>query len=121
MVKEKEDGRWAVPGGWCEIYMDLKENAVKECKEEANVDIELGRLLAIFRREFYKDYPAVCSEYAHYFAAKATSDDLRCNHETEDVRYFSLDALPKLSLKNSEKELNKAIEIYLNHFDVYCD
>lgn len=121
MVKEKQDGGWAVPGGWCEIFMDLKANAIKECKEEANADIELGRLLAIFRREFYKDYPAICSEYAHYFAAKAINSDLRCNFETEDVQYFPVNNLPKLSLKNSEKELMKAIEIYLNNKEVYCD
>ena len=121
MVKEKEDGGWAIPGGWCEIFMDLKDNAIKECKEEANVDIELGRLVAIFRREYYKDYPAVCSEYVHYFVAKAISNDLKCNHETEDVRYFKIDALPKLSLKNTEKELMRALDIYLNHLDVYCD
>lgn len=121
MVKEKQDGGWAVPGGWCEIFMDLKANAIKECKEEANADIELGRLLAIFRREFYKDYPAICSEYAHYFAAKAINSDLHCNFETEDVQYFPVNNLPKLSLKNSEKELMKAIEIYLNNEEVYCD
>lgn len=121
MVKEKNDGGWALPGGWCEIYMDLKANAIKECKEESNVDVELGRLIAIFRREFYKDYPSICSEYVHYFAAKAISNDLKPNHETDDVAYFALDNLPKLSLKNSERELSKAIEIYLNNLEVYCD
>ena len=121
MVKEKEDGGWAVPGGWCEIFMDLKDNAIKECKEEANVDVELGRLLAIFRREYYKDYPSICSEYVHYFVAKAISYDLKINHETEDVRYFKIDELPKLSLKNTEKELMKALDIYMNDLEVYCD
>lgn len=121
MVKEKEDGGWAVPGGWCEIYCNLKENASKEAKEEAGIEIEVGRLLAIFRRELYKNYPTVASEYVHYFAAKAIGTELRNNHETSDVAYFKLEELPPLSLKNSERELKKALQIYQEHLDVYVD
>ena len=53
--------------------------------------------------------------------AKATSFDLQCNHETNDVQFFPLDALPSLSRKNSKKELDKALEVYKNKLDVYCD
>ena len=121
MVKEKDDGGWAVPGGWCEIYHNLKENAHKEVEEEAGIEIDVGRLVAIFRRELYKNYPAITSEYVHYFVGKPIGGCLKTNHETSDVAYFSLDKLPKLSLKNSDRELRIALEVYKENKDVYVD
>ncbi len=115
MVKE-QDGGWAVPGGWCEINLSLKENARKEVKEEANVDIEIDRLLAIHLRKL-----VTCNEYVHYYSAKALSHDLKPNHETMDVRYFNVNELPTLSLKNSQKEIETALDVYLNHRAVYSE
>ena len=31
----ENDGRWSMPGGWCEYDMSPAENTVKEAKEEA--------------------------------------------------------------------------------------
>lgn len=121
MVKEKEDGGWAVPGGWCEIYRNLKENAYKEVEEEAGIEVEVGRLVAIFRRELYKNYPAVTSEYVHYFVAKPIGGTLKTNHETCDVAYFKIEELPQLSLKNSDRELTIALDVYKENKDVYVD
>lgn len=121
MVKEKEDGGWAVPGGWCEIYCNLSENARKEVLEEAGLEVEVGRLLAIFRRELYKNYPAIASEYVHYFVARIVGGSLRNNHETSEVAYFKLEDLPPLSLKNSERELSKVLQIYKDNLEVYVD
>lgn len=121
MVQEAQDGTWSVPGGWCEIFIDLKENAQKEVKEEAGIDIAMGRLLGIFRREKYKDYPTAISEYVHYFCAKPLSDDLQTNHETLAVGYFPLDDLPTLSRKNSQKELELAFAVYFNQLEAHMD
>lgn len=121
MVKEAQDDGWAVPGGWCEIYMGMKDNAIKEVKEESGVDIELGRLLAIFRREIYKNYPSIVSEYVHYFVGRPLTKNLIHNHETLDVGYFPLDQLPSLSRKNSSAELRLAFDVLLHDLDVYVD
>lgn len=121
MVQEKQDGGWAVPGGWCEIFTDLRTNAAKEVKEEAGVDIELGRLLAIFRRERYKNYPTLVSEYVHYFVANYQAGMLRPNHETTDVRFFSIHDLPILSKKNTLTELKQAWSVYEQQLEVWVD
>lgn len=41
----ENDGRWSMPGGWCEYDMSPAENTVKEAKEEAGLDVvvESGR------------------------------------------------------------------------------
>ena len=33
LVQEK-DGRWSLPGGWCDVNVSVGENTVKEVKEE---------------------------------------------------------------------------------------
>ncbi len=121
MVREKQDGGWSVPGGWCEIFTDLKENAIKEVKEEAGVAIALGRLLAIFRRERYKDYPTLVSEYVHYFIARYETGALQPNHETSDVRFFAMSDLPALSRKNTIAELKQAWMVYEQNLDAWID
>ncbi len=121
MVREKQDGGWSVPGGWCEIFTDLKENAIKEVKEEAGVAIALGRLLAIFRRERYKDYPTLVSEYVHYFIARYETGALQPNHETSDVRFFAMSDLPALSRKNTIAELKQAWMVYEQNMDAWID
>lgn len=121
MVREKQDGGWSVPGGWCEIFTDLKENAIKEVKEEAGVTIALGRLLAIFRRERYKDYPTLVSEYVHYFIARYENGALQPNHETSDVRFFAMSDLPVLSRKNTIAELKQAWMVHEQNLDAWID
>ena len=34
LVQEK-NGTWSLPGGWCDVDLSVKENTIKEVKEEA--------------------------------------------------------------------------------------
>lgn len=42
-----------MPGGWAEVNLSLKENIVKEVKEEAGINVIPKKLIAILDR--YKD------------------------------------------------------------------
>ena len=46
LVKEK-DGRWSLPGGWCDVNVSVGENTVKEVKEEAGLDVVAEKLIAV--------------------------------------------------------------------------
>ena len=35
LLVRESDGRWAMPGGWCDVNMSPAENVIKEAKEEA--------------------------------------------------------------------------------------
>lgn len=39
LVKESIDGSWSMPGGWAEPNLSVKENIIKEVKEEAGLYI----------------------------------------------------------------------------------
>ncbi len=121
MVKEKQDGNWAVPGGWCDVFESASESGIKEVKQEAGLDIEITQLLGIFQRERYKDYPTLISEYVHYFSGKIVSGELKHNHETLDVGFFDFNDLPTLSKKNTIMELQKAYQVYTGQSPVQFD
>lgn len=121
MVKEKQDGLWAVPGGWCDVFESSSESGRKEVKQEAGLDVRIDRLLGVFQRERYKDYPTLVSEYVHYYCGSILSGELKHNHETLDVGFFDINELPELSKKNTMMELTKAYQVYLNELPVQFD
>jgi len=121
MVQEKQDGNYAVPGGWCEVFDSLQETAIKEVKQESGLSIEVVRLLAIFQRERYKDYPTVLSEQVHYFLGKIVGGEIESNHEILSVGFKDINNLPELSKKNSRSEVQIAIKVALHDLPVYFD
>lgn len=121
MVQEKTDGGYAVPGGWCEVFESARQNAVKEVKQEAGLDVEIVRLLAVMQRELYKSKPTMISEYVFYFLAEVKGGTLAYNHELLDIGYFDYNALPVLSFKTSKRELEIAMDVLKHHKEVYFD
>lgn len=121
MVQEKSDGAYAVPGGWCDVFESARQNAVKETKQETGLDVEIVRLLAVMQRELYKVKPTMISEYVLYFLAEVKGGTLAYNHELLDIGYFDYNALPVLSFKTSQRELDIAMDVINNHKEVYFD
>lgn len=119
MVREKKDGLWSVPGGWCDIFISAKDNAVKECLEESGYRVEISRLVACYFRDYYKDRVLV-SEYALYFVGVVKELVASPVHEILEVGFFDVDHLPQLSSKNTALEISTALMAYKNnitHFE----
>ena len=43
LLVHEAEGAWALPGGWCEVDLSPVENTIKEAREEAGLEIEIGR------------------------------------------------------------------------------
>lgn len=121
MVKENVEGKWAVPGGWCDVFETVSENAIKEVKQESGYDVKLNRLLGVFQRERYKDYPTLVSEVVHYFSASVIGGGPLHNHETSEVQWFDFHQLPELSKKTTSKEIQRALHVLIHQLDVEFD
>lgn len=108
MVREASQQAYSLPGGWCDLYDSPKQTAINECMQEAGADIEIIRLVGVMNRTPFKS-PTSIPEYVLVFEAKLIGELHEHEYETDDVDFFDIENLPKLSPKVSEKEVLRMI------------
>lgn len=47
LLVRENTGKWSLPGGWVDVNVSVKENTVKEVKEEAGLDVTADRIIAV--------------------------------------------------------------------------
>jgi ADP-ribose pyrophosphatase YjhB (NUDIX family) len=113
LVKEKSDDKWSMPGGWADIDLTLKENLVKEAKEEAGAEIRVRRIIAVLDRNRAVNDPYPYSVYKFFVECEYVSGRYQDNSETSDCRFFSLSQLPELShTRNTYEQVKMCFEAY---------
>ena len=112
LVRER-DGRWAIPGGWCEYNLSPADNAVKELKEEAGVDAAVRSLIAVQDRDKHNQPPYAWRVCKIFLLCTCLGGTFAENSETTESRYFPLDALPPLAEeKNTPEQVALCFEAY---------
>lgn len=103
LVREK-NGKWSLPGGWCDAGLSVAESTVKEAKEEAGLDVRADFLIAVQDREKH-NLPVyavkICKIFVH---CTAFGGQFAANTETTESGYFALDSLPELSTEKNTRE-----------------
>lgn len=92
-VMEPSKGLWSFPGGYVDRYEKVEEAAVREVKEETNLDVTLKGLVGVYSE---KGNPVVLL----VFRAAITGDPKMMAEQKDEVselRFFSPDALPELA------------------------
>lgn len=97
LVKEVADGKWSLPGGWADVGYTPKEVAEKEVQEETGLEVQAGRLLALFDKKMHEHPPYLEYSYKICIQCEYLKGELRGSVETTDVGFFAPDALPELS------------------------
>ncbi len=112
LVRER-NGKWSMPGGWCDYNMSPAENTIKEAKEEAGLDISIDRLIAVQDRDKHNKPPYAYKIVKIFYLCHALGGSFIQNIETSDSRYFSEDKLPELAVeKCSEDQVKMCFEAY---------
>lgn len=112
LVKERK-GNWSLPGGWVDVNVSVKENTIKEVKEEAGLDVSADLIIAVQDREKH-NLPI----YAHkvckiFILCTLIGGKFEPNIETLESKYFALDELPTLATeKNNEEQIKMCFEAY---------
>src|ERR1700752_4900111 len=57
LVREREDGGWALPGGWADIGEPPSAMVVREVKEESGFEVVPRKLAALFDRNKHPHPP----------------------------------------------------------------
>lgn len=113
LVREQFDGKWALPGGYQDVNMSIRENVIKESSEEAGAVVNPIKVVAVldYNRHHHVNFPlgmvkifVLCEYINHSFNE---------NTETLGAEFYSLDDLPELSLtRTTKKQLEMCFECY---------
>ena len=97
LLVQESDGRWALPGGWCDVDQSVMDNTIKEVKEEAGLDVRAEKVIAILDKA--KNNPARSAHRVTkvFILCKSLGGAFVPNAETVASDYFALDKLPVLS------------------------
>ena len=99
-----EKGKWSLPGGWCEFNMSPADNAVKETKEEAGLDVAISKIIAVQDRDKHNLPPYAYGVVKIFYLCEVLGGSFSDNTETSESRYFSFEELPPLAEEKCSKE-----------------
>ena len=88
------DGKWTLPGGWCEYDVTLRGNAIKEAVEESGLDVTPVRLVAVLDHRKSNNPSSFFCAYNFLVLCEPHGGSFVPNIETTEARYFALDDLP---------------------------
>lgn len=112
LVKEK-NGTWSMPGGWVDVMQTVKSNTIKEVKEEAGLDVEAVRVIALQDRNLHNTPPYAYNVCKVFVLCEVLGGNFQSNIETVESRYFGLDELPVLAEeKNTREQIEMCFSAY---------
>lgn len=123
LVKESIDGCWSIPGGWAEFNLSIKENIVKEVKEEAGLNVVPKKLIAVLDRNKHNEPATAYGIYKIFVLCELIDGVFEKNIETEESGYFSITDLPPLSIeRNTKKQIEMCFQVSsCNNFSIIFD
>ena len=98
LVREREDGCWALPGGWADIGDSPSEVVVREIYEESGYHTRAIKLLAVYDRDRHGHPPLSHYVYKLFFQCELVSGSPSPSIETDEVAFFGENEIPQLSL-----------------------
>ena len=111
LLVRENNGRWSMPGGWCEYNLAPADNAVKEAREEAGVDVAVKKLIAVHDKDKHNPKPYLFGIVKIFYLCELIGGEFAPNIETSASGFFGPDELPPLAEeKCSEEQVRMCFE-----------
>lgn len=122
LVKEN-DGKWSLPGGWVDVHLSVKENIIKEVKEESGYIVNAEKLIAVQDRNKHNSPRYAYGVCKIFVLCSIIGGHFEENIETVACDFFDLTALPELSeAKNTKAQIEMCFQAYIDkHWQVMFD
>ena len=99
LVREREDGKWTLPGGWADVQASPAENVVREIQEESGFLTRAVKLRAVYDRSRHPHVPLFPHHvYKLFFRCEIIGGEAAESLETSEVAFFREHEIPDLSL-----------------------
>jgi ADP-ribose pyrophosphatase YjhB (NUDIX family) len=100
-------GKWVFPGGYVDRGEAVPDAAIRETKEESNLDVKLGTLLNVYS---YRNSAHIIVVYA----AEIVAGSLCAADECVDARVFKPEDIPwdELAFDSTRDALRDYVELY---------
>ena len=104
LLVRENDGRWSLPGGWVDVDVSVRENVIKEVREEAGLEVTADTVIAVQDRERH-NRPVYAWKVCKIFVlCSLVGGRFVPNIETTESGYFSLEDLPPLAEEKNNRE-----------------
>jgi len=121
LVREKD--KWSLPGGWVDYNESIRSNTIKEVKEEAGLDVEPVKIIAVQDRNKHNEPKYAYGICKIFVLCSVIGGEFQTNKETTESTFFALDCLPILAIeKVTLKQIEMCFEAHNNsNWNVYFD
>ena len=115
LLVRENNGKWSLPGGWVDVNVSVKENAIKEVKEESGLGVTADRIIAVQDRNKHN-----LPQYAYgvckvFVLCSLVGGQFEVNSETTDFDWFAMENLPELAEeKNTPAQVQMCFDAYRN-------
>ncbi|NOZ62959.1 MAG: NUDIX hydrolase [Calditrichaeota bacterium] len=109
LVKRKfppQAGDWTLPAGFMEYWESPEECAIRETKEETNLDIRISGIFAALPGSYEMQIQIVLIVYH----GKIIGGDLRPGDDAIEANFFPLDNLPENVAFSAHREVLKRLQ-----------
>lgn len=124
LLVQENNGKWSLPGGWVDVNLSVKENTIKEVREESGLDVTADHIIAVQDRNKHN-----MPQYAYgickiFVLCSLIGGSFQENPETTGFDYFSPENLPQLAEeKNTAEQIKMCFDAYRtgNTWKTYFD
>jgi len=97
LVKESQDGRWCMPGGWADVGETPAESVIREVWEESGYRVKPTKLIGVYDANRSGRPLNLYHAFKVIFLCDLKGGAAKTGFETLAVEFFDFDALPDLS------------------------
>jgi ADP-ribose pyrophosphatase YjhB (NUDIX family) len=113
LVREKADGKWAMPGGWADVGDRPSETAERETFEESGFTVRATKLIAALDANRGEQVSAFFHAVKLIFLCDLLGGEARGSMETLEVDFFDFDDLPPLSMQRTNQRHLEEVRAHL--------